>query len=107
MKFFNKFTQKIRNMDMLTKVVMIVFIVLAITTSILTYGFIKNLTTGMTILDLPGVPILDSIFGQDSDGMSQLASSSGVATPEPWDGKSRVTILMEKPCDYPNTRFGL
>jgi len=105
MKFFNKFTQKIRNMDMLTKVVMIVFIVLAITTSILTYGFIKNLTTGMTILDLPGVPILDSIFGQDSDGMSQLASSSGVATPEPWDGKSRVTILILG-LDYSDWRGG-
>jgi len=105
MKFFNRFTQKIRNMDMLTKVVMIVFIVLAITTSILTYGFVKNLTTGMTILDLPGVPILDSIFGQDSDGISQLGSSSGVATPEPWDGKSRVTILLLG-LDYSDWRGG-
>ncbi len=94
MKIFKKFTQKIRNMDKLTKVVMIVFIVLAITTSIVTFVFIKNLTAGMTILDLPGVPILDAIIGQDSSGISQPASGPGIATPEPWDGKSRVTILI-------------
>ena len=105
MKFFNKFTQKIRNMDGLTKVVMIVFIVLAITTSIFAYGFIKNLTAGMTILDLPGVPILDAIFGQDSDGILQPASGPGIATPEPWDGKSRVTILILG-LDYSDWRGG-
>jgi len=105
MKIFNRFIEKIRNMDGLTKVVMIVFMVLAITTSIFSYGFIKNLTAGMTILNLPGVPILDSIFGQDSDDISQLASSSGVATPEPWDGKSRVTILILG-LDYSDWRGG-
>ena len=105
MKFFNKFTQKIRNMDGLTKVVMIVFIVLAITTSIFTYGFIKNLTAGMTILDLPGVPVIGAIFGQDSDGISQPASGPGIATPEPWDGKSRVTILILG-LDYSDWRGG-
>jgi len=105
MKIFSRLNEKIRNMDGLTKVVTIVFIVLMITTSIFSYGFIKNLTAGMTILDLPGVPILDSIFGQDSDDMSQLASSSGVATPEPWDGKSRVTILILG-LDYSDWRGG-
>ena len=105
MKIFSRFNEKIRNMDGLTKVVTIVFIVLMITTSIFSYGFIKNLTAGMTILNLPGVPILDSIFGQDSDGMSQLASMSGVATPEPWDGKSRVTILILG-LDYSDWRGG-
>ena len=105
MKFLNKFTQKIRNMDGLTKVVMIVFIVLAITTSIFAYGFIKNLTTGMTILDLPGIPLLDTIIGQDSSGISQPASGSGIALPEPWDGKSRVTILILG-LDYSDWRGG-
>jgi len=105
MKFFSRFIEKIRNMDGLTKVVMVVFIVLAITTSLFSYGFIKNLTAGMTILDLPGVPILDSIFGQASDGISQPASSSGIATPEPWDGKSRVTILILG-LDYSDWRGG-
>ncbi len=94
MKFLGRFVQKIRSMDGLTKVTLIVFTILAITTSIVTYGFIKNLTAGMTILDLPGIPILDAITGQDSSGISQPASGPGIATPEPWDGKSRVTILL-------------
>ena len=105
MKYFNKLTEKIRNMDGLTKVVMIVFIVLAITTSIFVYGLSKNLTTGMTILNLPGVPIFDAILGQDSSGISQPASGTGIATPEPWDGKSRVTILILG-LDYSDWRGG-
>jgi LCP family protein required for cell wall assembly len=105
MKIFNIFTQKIRNMDGLTKVVMLVFIVLAIITSIFTYGFIKNLTSGMSILDLPGIPILDAITGQDSSGISQPASGPGIATPEPWDGKNRVTILILG-LDYTDWRGG-
>ena len=105
MKFFKRLIEKIRSMDRLTKVVMIVFIVLAITTSVLTFVFIKNLTAGMTILDLPGIPILDAIIGEDSVGISQSASSPGVATPEPWDGKSRVTILLLG-IDYHDWRAG-
>jgi len=101
MKFFNRFIQKIRDMDGFTKVIMVVFIILAITTSIVTYGFIKNLTTGMTILDLPGIPLLDAITGQDSS----IASGPGIATPEPWDGKNRVTILILG-LDYSDWRAG-
>lgn len=92
-------------MDTLTKVVMIVFIVLAITTSVFAFSIIKNLTAGMTILDLPGIPILDAIIGKDSGGLSQSASSPGIATPEPWDGKSRVTILLLG-IDYHDWRAG-
>jgi LCP family protein required for cell wall assembly len=105
MKYFNKLSEKIRNMDGLTKAVLIVFIVLAITTSIFAYGLSKNLTTGMTILDLPGVPIFDAILGQDSGGIAQPASGTGIATPEPWDGKSRVTILILG-LDYSDWRGG-
>jgi LCP family protein required for cell wall assembly len=103
MKFFNKIFKKIRELDTLTKVVLIVFIMLAITTSILTFAFIKNLTAGMTILDLPGIPILDSIIGEDLGSIS--STSPGVATPEPWDGKSRVTILLLG-LDYHDWREG-
>jgi len=105
MKFFNKLTKKIRDMDGLTKVVLFVFVVLAITTSIITFGFIKNLTAGMTILDLPGIPILNAITGQDSSSIAQPASGSGIATPEPWDGKNRVTILVLG-LDYSDWRGG-
>jgi len=105
MKFFNKLTKKIRDMDGLTKVALLVFVILAITTSIFAFGFVKNLTAGMTILNLPGIPILDAITGQDSSGIAKPASDSGIATPEPWDGKSRVTILVLG-LDYADWRAG-
>ncbi|MBW1813674.1 MAG: hypothetical protein JRJ39_08370, partial [Deltaproteobacteria bacterium] len=105
MKFFNKLTKKIRDMDGLTKVALLVFVILAITTSIFAFGFVKNLTAGMTILNLPGIPILDAITGQDSSGIVKPASDSGIATPEPWDGKSRVTILVLG-LDYADWRAG-
>jgi len=105
MKFFNKLTKKIREMDGLTKVVLVVFVVLAITTSIITFGFIKNLTAGMTMLNLPGIPIFDAITDQDSSSIAQPASVPGIATPEPWDGKSRVTILILG-LDYTDWRAG-
>ena len=84
---------------------MVVFIILAITTSVVTFSFVKNLTAGMTILDLPGAPILDAIAGQISSGFNKPASGPGIATPEPWDGKSRVTILVLG-LDYNDWRVG-
>ena len=105
MKFFNKLTKNILEMDGLTKVVLVVFVVLAITTSIITFGFIKNLTAGMTMLNLPGIPIFDAITDQDSSSIVQPASVTGIADPEPWDGKSRVTILILG-LDYTDWRAG-
>jgi len=90
MNFFKRNGNGIRKMDSLTKIVMAVFLVLAIITSIVTFNFIRGFTTGMTILDLPGAPILDAITGnKDGGGLGQSGSTAGVATPEPWDGKSR------------------
>ena len=105
MKFFNTLTKKIHDMDGLTKVTLLVFVILAITTSIFAFGFVKNLTAGMTILNLPGIPILDAITGQDSSSIGKPASNSGIATPEPWNGKSRVTILVLG-LDYTDWRAG-
>jgi polyisoprenyl-teichoic acid--peptidoglycan teichoic acid transferase len=105
MKLFRKLQNNIRSMDGLTKIVMSLFIVLAIATSIVTFSFVKNFTAGMTILDLPGAPILDAITGQFSSGSAQSSSGPAIATPEPWDGKSRVTILILG-LDYNDWRAG-
>lgn len=105
MKFFKKLFTNIRKLDGLTKIVMVVFIILAAITSVVTFSFVKNLTTGMTILDLPGAPLLDAIAGQISSGIKNPASGPGIATPEPWDGKSRVTILLLG-LDYNDWRAG-
>ncbi|MDO9545600.1 MAG: LCP family protein [Pelolinea sp.] len=94
MNFFNKLSKNIRGLDGLTKIMLVVFIILAITTSVVTFSFVKDFTAGMTILDLPGAPILNALAGKISGGITKPASGPGIATPEPWDGKSRVTILI-------------
>lgn len=87
---FRKIGMKFGAMDGLTKVVFIVFLILALTTSVVAFSVVRNLTSSMTILNLPGAPLLNALTGKGS----QSPSTAGVALPEPWDGKSRVTVLL-------------
>jgi LCP family protein required for cell wall assembly len=88
--FFRKIGMKFRAMDGLTRAVFIVFLILALTTSVVAFSMVRNLTSSMTILNLPGVPLLNALTGQGS----QSSNTAGVPLPEPWDGKSRVTVLL-------------
>lgn len=89
-KLFKNITVKFRSMDGLTKAFLILFILLALATSITAFNTVRNLTKTMTILDLPGAPILEAL----GVGQGPSVSQPSAATPEPWDGKSRVTILV-------------
>ena len=95
--FFKRIGQKFRMMDSLTRVVFALFAILAIATSVIAFGFVRNFTSSMTILNLPGAPILQNVIsgnGEEDSGAAPSSVSSAVATPEPWDGSSRVTILL-------------
>ena len=86
---------KLKAMDGLTRAVFIIFIVLALTTSMVAFSMVRNLTSTMTILNLPGAPLLEALTGKNDGGSAQSSgSTTGAATPEPWDGTSRVTILV-------------
>ena len=98
MKIFNR-------LDKLTKVLLIVFIILALITSVVAYRFVSQFTTGMTILDLPGAPILEALTGQNKDNGPPLSGDNPISTPEPWDGNSRVTLLILG-LDYNDWRSG-
>ena len=89
--FFRNISLKFKMMDSLTRVVFIVFVVLAITTGVVAFSMMRNFTSSMTILNLPGSPLQKST--SDSGG-AQSSSAAALITPEPWDGKSRVTILV-------------
>lgn len=92
--FFRKISMKFRAMDGLTRAVFILFLVLALTTSVVAFSMVRNLTSTMTILNLPGAPLLEALTGNQGGSGSQSPGTAGVALPEPWDGKSRVTILI-------------
>jgi len=90
-RFFNNLLNKIRAMDSLTRVVLLIFIVLSIITSTLAFNFMRSFTTGMTILDLPGAPIINA--DQSGTTSPQIIIEEAV-TAKPWNGTSRVTILL-------------
>lgn len=92
-KFFKRIGMKIKMMDGLTRAFMIAFILLALITSVVAFQLVNNLTKSMTILDLPGVPLLEGLLGGDEEGAG-LDAQIVAATPEPWDGSSRVTVLI-------------
>ena len=105
-KFFKRIFLKIKAMDGMTRAVFIIFLVLALTTSVVAFSFVRNLTTSMTILNLPGAPILQALTGNNGEeSAAQPSSQAVVSTPEAWDGSSRVTILVMG-LDYNDWRAG-
>ena len=92
-KFFKRIGLKIKAMDGLTKAFLIAFILLALVTSVVAFQLVSNLTKSMTILNLPGVPLLEGLLN-NKEGDSQPDLQVIGATPEPWDGSSRVTVLI-------------
>ena len=105
--FFKRISLKIKAMDSLTKIFFFLFVVLALVTGVLAFNSVRNLTSTMTILDLPGAPVLEDLLNKSgtNESASGVSQSAAVSTPEPWDGSSRVTILLLG-LDYNDWRAG-
>ncbi len=59
------------------------------------YGFVSDFIKEVTILDLPGAPVIDSAMGEEENtSEEQLTETLGQPTVEPWDGVSRVNLLF-------------
>ena len=105
--FFKRLSLKFKAMDSLTRIFFFLFVVLALVTGVVAFNSVRNFTSTMTILDLPGAPVLENLINNNgtekpSSGVNQ---SAAVSTPEPWDGSSRVTILLLG-LDYNDWRAG-
>ena len=106
--FFKRISLKFKAMDSLTKIFFVLFVVLALVTGVVAFNSVRNLTSTMTILDLPGAPVLENLInnnGTAESPASGISQSAAVSTPEPWDGSSRVTILLLG-LDYNDWRAG-
>ncbi len=81
-------------MDRVTKAILIIFLILAMVTSILTFNFVRNFTSSMTMFNLPGAPVIDqsqtNLPGDTTLPQTQLNQP----TAQPWNGVSRVTFLL-------------
>jgi LCP family protein required for cell wall assembly len=93
-QLFQRFFTKIKIMDRVTKVILIIFLILAMVTSILTYNFVRNFTSSMTMFNLPGAPVIDqsqtNLPGDTTLPQTQLNQPAA----QPWNGVSRVTFLL-------------
>ena len=97
--------RNIRAMDSLTRIVLIVFMILALVTSVVAFSFVRNLTSGMTILNLPGISVDNGQTNVQPGAASASGIQSSAITTEPWDGTNRVTILIMG-LDYSDWRSG-
>ena len=91
---FKSIGRNIRAMDRLTRVVFAVFLVLALVTGVVAFNLARNLTSSMTILNLPGIALDNGQTTVQPGAAAASGSQASAITPEPWDGTSRVTVLI-------------
>ncbi|HOJ01946.1 MAG TPA: LCP family protein [Anaerolineaceae bacterium] len=92
-KFFSNLMARMRAADKTVRLITIIFLILAIAAGVYLYGFVANFVKEMTIVNLPGAPVLDQ--SQSSNGTPQpTAELLAQPTIEPWDGISRINVLF-------------
>lgn len=82
--------------DRLTILLLIVFVILAIVTGVAVFRLVKNTVAGWNITPLEGVSIQSTttVDGTPVSLPGGALQPEGGPTAEPWDGNSRVTILL-------------
>ncbi|MCX8025075.1 MAG: LCP family protein [Thermanaerothrix sp.] len=86
------------HLDRLTLIVLIVFIILAVTTGWAAFSLARNIFRSWSMTNLGGVPVGPNTANASGTAaanvpLHQPLQENGPA-PEPWDGKSRVTVLV-------------
>lgn len=85
------------------KIILVVFfIVAAAVIGVLSFNFARSMVGSFELADLPGIPLVNPTGTPTPGGPDETPAavdpvSAGVpaaATPEPWDGASRVSILI-------------
>lgn len=84
--------------DILKWVLVTAFIVAAVLTAALTYITVRDFVSSWSLTGLPGVAITKATSTPDASGVISDPGNPmqpvGGPTPEPWDGASRVTVLV-------------
>ncbi len=87
-------------LNKVTIILLIAFVILAGTTAVLTFNLAKNIISTWTMTDMAGLPVApqgsnDAAAGENPgvDLNVPLQAPDGPPA-EPWDGKSRVTMLV-------------
>lgn len=89
--------------DKTSVIILIVFLILAVGTAFTVFNFSRNLISTWSMTSLEGLPVppKSTLDPAATPGENNVDSQPGgssqpviVATPEPWDGVSRVTVLL-------------
>lgn len=87
--------------DRFSLILIIVFAVLAIIVGIVAFSLVSNLVKSTTSIDLPGAPVMDGNpaggnqpVPEGTEFVAPLQEIEAGPTAQPWDGASRVTILL-------------
>lgn len=88
-------------LDKVTIILLVAFVVMAVATAIAAFTLAKNVFASWTMTEMEGLPVGPN--GESSTTGSQDGTNVnpnvplqpvGGPTPEPWDGKNRVTMLV-------------
>jgi LCP family protein required for cell wall assembly len=84
----------------LAKILAIAFVVLALIGAVFAFRIVRDLVKTWSATDLPGAPVIEH---SDPGALPELPSAEDLTEPlqdagdpvaEPWDGKSRITMLV-------------
>jgi LCP family protein required for cell wall assembly len=96
----NRRNRRSTKLDTVTLILLAAFVILAIITSVLTFNLAKNIIAGWTMTDMAGLPVAPQGSNGEVTGENPgidldvpLQAPDGPPA-QPWDGKSRVTMLV-------------
>ncbi len=98
MSFFSKLKQNFPK-DWPTRIFLILLVVLAVVGAVYANRLVGRLVAGTTAFSLPGDPVLpveaaDQTPKPGSEVMATSAPQANLPDPDPWDGTSRVNLLL-------------
>lgn len=93
--------QPTRKLDKTNIIILVVFVILSIFSAIFVFRLAKNIISTWTITNLEGLPVISSgseVAPVENGEIDSLSNNPSVPIdtelPEPWDGVSRVTVLI-------------
>lgn len=91
---FRRLITNFRALDRLSQIFVGAFLLAALVTSVLAFSFVRQLVISTTSFQLPGVAIQAQTTNEAGDVVDVAPVGQTGLEPEPWDGSSRVNVLV-------------
>ncbi len=91
---FRRLITNFRALDRLSQIFVGAFVLAALVTSVLAFSFVRQLVISTTSFQLPGAPIQAQTTNEAGEVVDVAPITGTGLEPEPWDGSSRVNVLV-------------